>query len=85
MSAQKIDRIFGFEPGRDGEYPQCFIVGEKHGLKGYTVTSIEYYVTNFGDHGVGWYAVKCDDILLAEMNAKAVAEVHYVVPELDAA
>jgi hypothetical protein len=84
-SDQKIDRILGFEPGRERELPQIFIVGEKHGLSGLVVTSIEYGVTNYGDHGIGWYYVKSFDTVIAEMAVRAVAEIHYAVPRPAAA
>jgi hypothetical protein len=71
-SDQKIDRILGFEPGRERELPQIFIVGEKHGLSGLVVTSIEYGVTNYGDHGIGWYYVKSFDTTPSRSDWRAI-------------
>ena len=68
---QRIRLISGHEPMREGEYPIVFQVG----VEG--VTEIEKWMENFGDHGVGWYRVKKGDQLFVDMNARAVAEVHY--------
>ena len=85
MSEQVIDRILGLEPRLEGDEPQYFAVGVPHGLTGRTVTSINYEVSDYGDHGLAWFAVQSGELTIAKIAARAVAEVHYTVPKSEAA
>lgn len=80
MSEQVINQILGFEPRL-----QYFAVGVPHGLTGRTVTSINYEVSDYGDHCLAWFAVQSGELTIAKIAARAVAEVHYTVPKSEAA
>ena len=73
-----VTAIYGFEPQREGALPTAFVLGGKY--RGQTITAIEYTEHNYGDHGLGWYAIMCGDDLVAEIQARAVAEVYYTQP-----
>lgn len=75
-----VSAIYGFEPQRENEFQIGYMVGHVHRggeHDGLTITAIEYEEHNYGDHGLGWYAVKSGDVLIVEVQARAVAEVHY--------
>jgi hypothetical protein len=78
MPAKTIIRIFGFEPMRENEFPSAFIVGTP--IRGTEpVSKIEPRQDYRGDHAIGWFDVYVGDQLVASMNERAVAEVHYEV------
>lgn len=78
MADKAIKAIYGFEPQREGEYPVCYIVGSPWTGGGGIVTEITYYEHNYGDHGLGWFRIAVDGTTVAEMAARAVAEIHYM-------
>ena len=77
----RIKRIFGAEPPREGEYPTTYTVGENFGWSKSIVTRIERREENFGTYGILWFDIFVGDVLLASMNAMAVSEVHYAEAE----
>lgn len=79
MSDDTIRAIYGFE-NENGAQLQ-FSLGERCG--GNEITRISYSVEDFGDHGIGWYAVHSEDVLLEKVQAKAIAEVMYKVDNPD--
>jgi len=68
---KKIIAIVGMEPMRERYYPVEFRVGANG------VTSIEYFNTNYGDHGIGEYKVYIGDKHFMSMSHRAVAEIYY--------
>jgi hypothetical protein len=77
-----IRAIFGHETGRDGEVPTAYILGDRPHGSGSTskVTRIEQERENHGTHESMWFAVYDGELLIAKMNASAVAEILYVTP-----
>ena len=71
MPEQKIKAIFGVEPLRENEYPSVFLVGSDG------VTEIMSREENLGEYGIRWFDVFEGRRLVASMNARFVAEVHY--------
>lgn len=77
---QKIKAISGMEPHREGEYPDSYIVGYGSATNG-PVTSIEQRIENLGSYGIAWFDIFVSDVLIASMNAMAVASVEYYPPD----
>lgn len=81
---QTIKIIYGPEPGREGEYPTCYGVGQR-GPAGGTVTRIVRVDERMGDHYEGWLDVFEGDVRTLRWNARYVAEIFYdVTPAAEA-
>lgn len=77
---REITAIYGIEHGREGEAPMAHVVGlESHiaGRGNFMVEWIERRDEHFGDHGLSWYDVLSDGKMIASVQARAVAEIHY--------
>lgn len=71
MSEQIIKGIWGAEPRREGEFPECHMVGSSG------VTSIVRREENLGTYGIVWFDVLKDGAVACSMNAIHVASVQY--------
>ena len=77
MSESPIKAIWGMEPMREREYPQCYIIGHPAMSGTPVVTAIKRRDDYFGDHSISWYDIWSGEMLVASMSARAVAEIHY--------
>ena len=77
---QTIKAISGLEPRREGEYPECYVVGQR-GSAIPEVTRIEMRLENLGSYGITWFDIFAGETLIASMNAMAVASVEYYPPD----
>lgn len=66
-----IKGVFGAEPRREGEYPDCYIVGHSG------VTLIVEREQNLGSYGILWFDVFKGDHLSVSMNAVHVSNITY--------
>lgn len=76
---QTIKAISGLEPRREGEYPECYVVGHR-GSATPEVTRIEMRLENLGSYGITWFDVFAGETLIASMNAIGVVSVEYFPP-----
>lgn len=67
----KINAIWGQEPMREGEYPDCHMVGSNG------VTRIERREENLGTYGLVWFDVFKGDEVAWSVNASFVASIRY--------
>lgn len=77
---REITAIYGVEPLREGEYPMAYVVGSESEIAGrgrFKVEWIERRDEHFGDHGLSWYDVLSGGKIIASVQARAVAEIHY--------
>lgn len=71
MADLKINGIWGAEPMREGEFPDCHMVGRNG------VTHIDRREENLGTYGLVWFDVFADDVLRWSLNASFVASIRY--------
>ena len=81
MSTPEIKGVYGVEPQREGEWPTGYTVLQPDVMTNRVVTHIEHEVENRGDHGVGWFNVFAGGDMIARMNERAVAEIHYAITD----
>lgn len=68
---KKIKGVYGVEPRRDGELPDCYVVGYGG------ITNIIEREQNLGTYGIAWFDVFKGDDLVASQNAAHVSSVTY--------
>lgn len=77
---RQITAIYGLEPQREGEYPIAHVVGSDSHIAGrgkMPIAWIERREENYGDHGLSWFDVLSGGKVVASIQARAVAEIHY--------
>lgn len=77
---RQITAIYGIEPLREGEYPIAHVVGSESEIAGrgkLRVGWIERRHENYGDHGLDWFDILSDGKVVASIQARAVAEIHF--------
>jgi hypothetical protein len=77
---RQITAIYGVEPGREAEYPIAHAVGSESHIAGRGKVKVEWIERrheNYGDHGLDWFDVLSAGIVVASVQARAVAEIHY--------
>jgi hypothetical protein len=78
--SRQITAIYGVEPMREDEYPMGHVVGRESNIIGrgkLMVDLIERREENYGDHGLAWFDVRSGGMIVASVQARAVAEIHY--------
>ena len=78
--ARPITAIYGIEPGREGEAPLAHVVGFNSHIAGrgqLPIDQIKRRDENYGDHGLSWFDALSAGIVVASVQARAVAEIHY--------
>lgn len=78
--SRQITAIYGVEPMREGEYPMAHVVGSDSNINGRDKVRVEWIERreeNYGDHGLSWFDVLSGGKVVASVQARAVAEVHY--------
>lgn len=68
---KKIKSIYGPEPCRSGEYPDCYMVGYGG------VTHIAQRAHDLGTYHVVWFDIFSGNAVIASMNSVHVAIIHY--------
>lgn len=66
-----INFVCGPEPMREGEYPDCVLVGSDG------ITRIEVREDNLGTYGIKWFDAYAGDRLVSSFNAVHIAVVKY--------
>lgn len=74
--AGQVKALFGHEPGREGEWPVSYQVGQVAAGVG-KVGRITYREDYYGDHSLAWFDVHVADRVALSVSARAVAEIHY--------
>jgi hypothetical protein len=77
---RQITAIYGMVPFDDRVERDAWVVGYESNIAGVGATRVDWIERreeNYGDHGLSWFDVLSEGKVVASVQARAVAEVHY--------